>query len=67
MLALTRKINGSIILDDNIVITILSIQSKKVRIGIKAPNDVVILREEIYKPQEKPQDSKEITKEESPC
>jgi len=48
MLALTRKKDEAIIIGGNIEIKILDIKGDKVRIGINAPNDVEIYREEIY-------------------
>ncbi len=48
MLILNRKIDESIILDDNIEIKILEIQDGKVKIGIEAPKEVTILRKEVY-------------------
>ena len=48
MLILNRKINESIILEDNIEIKILEIQDGKVKIGIEAPKEVTILRKEVY-------------------
>ena len=48
MLILTRKIGEGIILGDDIRISILEIRGKQIRIGIEAPADVVVLREEIY-------------------
>lgn len=48
MLALTRKKDEAIIIDGNIEIRILDIQDGKVRLGISAPKDVSIHREEIY-------------------
>ena len=48
MLILTRKIGEGIILGDDIRIAILEIRGKQIRIGIEAPADVVVLREEIY-------------------
>lgn len=47
MLVLTRKAEEKIKIGDNIVITILGIESGNVRIGIDAPRDVTILRMEI--------------------
>ena len=49
MLILTRKINQSIIINDNIEITIIETKGEQVKIGIKAPKDVSIYRTEIYK------------------
>ncbi|WP_069998876.1 carbon storage regulator CsrA [Cellulosilyticum sp. I15G10I2] len=48
MLTLTRKKDEAIIVDGNIEIKILDIQGDKVKIGIAAPKEVTIYREEIY-------------------
>lgn len=48
MLVLTRYIDESIIINDNIKITVLDIQGNQVRLGIEAPIDVDVHREEIY-------------------
>jgi carbon storage regulator len=48
MLILTRSQNESIVIDDDIRITVLSDNHGKVRLGIEAPEDVRIWREEIY-------------------
>lgn len=48
MLVLTRRANQSIIISENIVITILDIHRDQVRIGISAPRDVEIHREEVF-------------------
>jgi len=47
MLVLTRKPNESIVLGDNIVVTVLEVIGQKVRLGIKAPADVTIWRKEL--------------------
>ncbi|KAB2336789.1 carbon storage regulator CsrA [Cytobacillus depressus] len=47
MLVLTRKKNESVILNENIEITILEIDGEQIKIGIKAPKDVEVLRKEI--------------------
>ena len=49
MLQLTRKMGESIIIDDDIKIIVLSDGTSQVRLGIEAPNDIEIWREEIYK------------------
>lgn len=48
MLALSRKLGESIIINDNIEITILDISRDQIKIGIKAPRSVPIHRKEIY-------------------
>ncbi len=48
MLVLARKVNESIIVDDNIEIVILDVQGEQVKLGIKAPKEVKIYRKEIY-------------------
>jgi carbon storage regulator len=48
MLVLTRKSNQSIMIGDNIQVSVLSVMGEKVRIGIQAPQDVPVFRTEIY-------------------
>lgn len=48
MLVLTRKSNQSIMIGDNIEISVLSVVGEKVRIGIQAPQDIPVFRTEIY-------------------
>lgn len=48
MLALSRKRNEAIIVNNNIEIKILEIKGDQVKIGISAPKDITIYRKEIY-------------------
>ena len=48
MLLLTRKVGESIIIDGGITITVADIKGSQVRIGIDAPKDVKVYREEIH-------------------
>jgi len=48
MLILSRNESQSIIIGDNIKVTVLGINGKQVRIGIDAPDEVAVDREEIY-------------------
>lgn len=48
MLVLTRKIGESLAINENITITVLEIKGKTVRLGIEAPRDTKIFREEIF-------------------
>jgi carbon storage regulator len=48
MLVLTRKSNQSIMIGDDIEVSVLAIVGEKVRIGIQAPRDVPVFRKEVY-------------------
>jgi len=48
MLALSRRVNESIIIDNDIEITVLEVKGDQVKIGISAPKSVPIYRKEIY-------------------
>ena len=48
MLVLTRKSNQSIMIGDDIEISVLAIMGEKVRIGIEAPRSVPVFRTEVY-------------------
>jgi carbon storage regulator len=47
MLVLSRKLGEKIVVGDNIVITVVKIDRNQIRIGIEAPQDVPVYREEI--------------------
>ncbi len=48
MLILTRRTGETIMLGDDITVTVLGIKNNQVRVGIKAPRDLPVHREEIY-------------------
>jgi carbon storage regulator len=48
MLVLTRKSNQSIMIGDDVEVSVLSVVGEKVRIGIQAPQNVPVFRTEIY-------------------
>jgi len=48
MLVLTRKSNQSIMIGDDIEVSVLSIMGEKVRVGIQAPRDIPVFRREVY-------------------
>lgn len=48
MLILTRRISESVIIGDNVKITVLGVKGNQVRLGIDAPKSVSVHREEIY-------------------
>ena len=62
MLILTRKVGETLIIGDDITVTICAVKNSQVRVGIKAPKDVEIHREEIY---ERIQKEKEALKRET--
>lgn len=48
MLILTRKIGESLLIGDNVEITVLSVRGNQVKLGVNAPKEISIHREEIY-------------------
>lgn len=48
MLALTRKKNEAIVINNNIEITILEVKGDQVKVGISAPKEVPVYRKEVY-------------------
>jgi len=47
MLVLSRKLGEKIVIGDNIVVTVVKIDRNQIRIGIEAPTDILVYREEI--------------------
>ena len=56
MLVLTRKVNEAICVGANIRIVVVDVRGDKVRLGIAAPKEVIVDREEIHSKREKPSD-----------
>lgn len=48
MLILSRRVQESIIIGDNVTITVMEVRGNQVRLGIDAPKDIEVFREEIY-------------------
>ncbi|BBB25126.1 MULTISPECIES: carbon storage regulator CsrA [Amphritea] len=59
MLILTRRVGETLMVGDDVTVTVLGVKGNQVRIGVNAPKDVSVHREEIYQriQKEKEQDS----------
>jgi len=62
VLVLTRKSNQSIMIGDDIEVSVLAIMGEKVRIGIQAPRDVPVFRKEVYLEIQQERSDEEQTK-----
>jgi len=61
MLILTRRVGETLVIGDQVTITVLGVKGNQVRVGINAPKDVAVHREEIY--QRIQRDSGEVSAE----
>lgn len=48
MLILTRKLGESVVIGDNVSVTVLGVRGNQVRLGVEAPIEISVHREEIY-------------------
>ena len=52
MLILTRRVDESLVIGDNVTVTVLGVKGNQVRIGVDAPRDVSVQREELAQKQD---------------
>ncbi|HEJ2669796.1 TPA: carbon storage regulator CsrA [Pseudomonas aeruginosa] len=56
MLILTRRVGETLMVGDDVTVTVLGVKGKQVRIGVNAPKEVAVHREEIYQRIQKEKD-----------
>jgi len=61
MLILTRRVGETLMIGDEVTVTILGVKGNQVRIGVNAPRDVAVHREEIYERIKSEQDQQNGT------
>jgi len=54
MLVLTRKVGESVRINDHITVTVLEVKGNRIRLGVEAPDDVEVLRGELYEAVRQP-------------
>lgn len=57
MLILTRRVGESLMIGDDVTVTVLGVKGNQVRVGVDAPKDVAVHREEIYERIQKEQEN----------
>ena len=66
MLILTRRVGETLMVGDNITVTVLGVKGNQVRLGVNAPRDVAVHREEIYNRIQHEDETPEDTAENDP-
>ncbi|HPF60010.1 MAG TPA: carbon storage regulator CsrA [Candidatus Competibacteraceae bacterium] len=66
MLILTRRVGETLMIGDEVTVTVLGVKGNQVRIGVNAPKDIAVHREEIYERIKREQDGSPQAAEQPP-
>lgn len=61
MLILTRRVGETLVIGDDVTVTVLGVRGNQVRLGVNAPKDVAVHREEIYQRIQNEKDVENLT------
>tara|TARA_B110000977_G_scaffold166653_1_gene214642 strand:+ start:239 stop:454 length:216 start_codon:yes stop_codon:yes gene_type:complete len=61
MLILTRRVGETLVIGDDVTVTVLGVRGNQVRLGVNAPKDVAVHREEIYQRIQNEKDAENST------